>query len=118
MFKAVRILIDSEAPIPIADHAYHRQIIARVRTKQTLEEPGKLYKAGTSAHSRTATLDEYVVIQRMIIEGKDEKWMIWGTTQPATLKQIDTLLEEAPTEKFRDRFSEQFQRWSGNAPSM
>lgn len=88
-----------------------RQVVAKIKTKQTLERG--------SEHSQTVEREEYVVIQRVIMEGSDDKWMIWGTTEPASSEEIDKLLEEgASNTTFKDTFSQYFQKWSGNAPPM
>lgn len=87
---AVRILSDRQVPLPFGgQQASLRQIVARVRSKQTLTRGETNLRA---AESKTEDKIEYVVIQRMNIENEKEDWKIWGTTQPLTEAQIEEML--------------------------
>jgi len=33
-------------------------------------------------------VDEYVVIQRRVMKGKEEPWMVWGTTQETSVDEV------------------------------
>jgi len=111
-FKSTQILVDSEAQIPLGEHATMRQVIAKIKTKQTLDK-------NNGEPPKTRRKDEYVVIQQMRTEGLTDKWMIWGTTQPSTDQQIDKLIEHsAQQEKFRDKVDQHFAKWSHGAKGM
>lgn len=89
-----------------------RQVIAKIKTKQTLDK-------NNGEPPKTRRKDEYVVIQQMRTEGLTDKWMIWGTTQPSTDQQIDKLIEHsAQQEKFRDKVDQHFAKWSHGAKGM
>lgn len=44
-------------------------------------------------------VDEYVVIQRRIMKGKEEPWMVWGTTQETSVDEMLGKLESAVTKE-------------------
>jgi len=111
-FKSTQILVDSQAQIPLGEHATLRQVIAKIKTKQTLDK-------NDGQPPETILKDEYVVIQQLRTDGLADKWMIWGTTQPSTDRQIDNLLEVAThEEKFSDKFNEQMTKWSDSTRGM
>lgn len=111
-FKATQILLDSEAQIPLGEHASLRQVVVKIKTKQTLDK-------NNGDPPKTTLKDEYVVVQVMRTEGLMDKWMIWGTTQPSSDKQIDNLIEDsAQQEKFSDKFDQQFAKWSDSTKGM
>lgn len=84
MFKSTRVITDRFGQLPFGRDARLRQVIVKIRSKQTLDK-----NDGTAP--KTKDVEEYVVIQKMRIDGEDGEWMIWGTTQPSTEKQIDEL---------------------------
>lgn len=110
---AVRIMTDRQSPLPFGgQQASIRQIVARVRSRQTLTRGATNLK---DAESKTEDKEEFIVIQRMNIEDEKEDWKIWGTTQPLTEAQIEELLVRPKTTNSAwDRFKATI---SGAAPS-
>lgn len=85
MFKSTRIMVDRTVPTGIGKDGTMRQVVVKIRGDQTLDK-----NDGTGP--KTKYVEEYVVIQKMKIEGESGTWMIWGTTQPCTEKEMDEIL--------------------------
>ena len=72
------------------------QVVIRLRSIQSLERIQKGVAGqedmiiGGSGEGRK--LVEFIVLQRMMIEGEERPWMVWGTTQES--KVADVLGEE------------------------
>lgn len=106
-FSATKIVSDRVAPLPFGQNNLLRQCVVRIRTRQRLDRHD-----GTGP--KTANLTEYVVLQRMRIEGQDEGWKIWGTTKPSTMEEIEKIMEASPTTpRFRDTLQGQLSRLTG-----
>ncbi|KAI9824376.1 MAG: hypothetical protein M1819_000882 [Sarea resinae] len=84
--RGVRCVSDRYTQLPI-EGAGIRQAVVRIPSRQSLT---KLAADGTTVpgSGRERNLVEYVVIQKRIIKGKDEPWMVWGTTEETTLKTV------------------------------
>lgn len=72
------------------------QVVVKIKSTQSLQRiaKGNHEKVGTDGHgSQDApkTLVEYVVLQRMMLDGKESPWRIWGTTQET---KVDDVLGE------------------------
>ena len=74
------------------------QVVLRLKSIQSLQ---KIIK-GTGGKEDTIVdgpgkkeLVEFMVLQKMILEGHEEPWMVWGTTQES--KAEDVLGEKSPT---------------------
>lgn len=63
-----------------------RQSIVKIKSRQVFDK-------GDGNGEKTVDVTEYVVIQRLYGEGNEKKWMIWGTVQPSTKEEIDSLFE-------------------------
>ena len=78
--------------LPIKNSAI-RQVVVRIRSKQSL---AKIIPAARKGKRETVVegtdkekdVDEYVVIQRRIMNGKEGAWMIWGTTQETSVDEV------------------------------
>lgn len=76
------------------DDAGVRQAVVRICSRQRLSR----YKADGSLVAGTGEerdVMEYVVIQRMLWEGKENDWMVWGTTEETTLEAIEEAKRKA-----------------------
>lgn len=101
MFKSTRIIADRMGQIPIGRDGRLRQVTVKIKSEQTLDKHD-----GTGP--KTKYVEEYVVIQKMRIDGIEDRWMIWGTTQPSTESQIDEIFsKKASTPSFMDQVSTQ-----------
>ncbi|KFX96049.1 hypothetical protein V490_03522 [Pseudogymnoascus sp. VKM F-3557] len=82
-----RVMSNRAATLPV-DDAGVRQAVVRICSRQRLSR----YKADGSLVAGTGEerdVMEYVVIQRMLWEGKENDWMVWGTTEETTLEAIE-----------------------------
>ncbi|KFY58969.1 hypothetical protein V496_05869 [Pseudogymnoascus sp. VKM F-4515 (FW-2607)] len=82
-----RVMSNRAATLPF-DDAGVRQAVVRICSRQRLSR----YKADGSLVAGTGEerdVMEYVVIQRMLWEGKENDWMVWGTTEETTLEAIE-----------------------------
>lgn len=64
----------------------------RIRSKQSLAKiiPATKGQPETVVEGtdKEKNVDEYVVIQRRIIKGKEDQWMVWGTTQETRVDEV------------------------------
>jgi hypothetical protein len=106
-FSATKVVSDRVAPLPFGNNNLLRQCVVRIRTRQRLDRHD-----GTGP--KTADLTEYVVLQRMRIQGQDEGWKMWGTTKPSTTEEIEKIMGANPTtSRFRDALQGQLSRLTG-----
>lgn len=84
--KSTRVVVDRVGQIPIGKDSSMRQVIVKIRSEQTLDK-------NDGKGPKTRYVEEYVVIQKMKIEGEPGNWMIWGTTQPSSEEQIDEMFK-------------------------
>lgn len=84
--------------LPTAKSAIY-QVVVKMKSVQSLERKIK----GTGGREEAVvkgpgdgqkSMVEYLVLQRMILEGKEQPWMVWGTTQESKVE--DVLREESP----------------------
>jgi protein MBA1 len=62
-----------------------RQAVVRVRSRQALIR----YRPNGTRYFQTGAeqdVEEYVVIQKQKVHGREGPWMLWGTTDPTTLE--------------------------------
>lgn len=64
-----------------------RQAVVRISSQQRLTRfrPDGSIVPGTG---ETKDVQEYVVIQKKVDQGKEDSWVVWGTTEETTLKSI------------------------------
>jgi hypothetical protein len=89
-FHSTKILFDRLNPLPMKD-SWCRQFVVRLKTRQSLDK-------GDGKGPRVANLTEYVVIQKLRIQGAEEPWKIWGTIHPSTMEEIDDMLESGSSD--------------------
>ena len=106
-FNATKIVSDKLAPLPFGQNNLLRQVVVRISSRQQLQTTD-------TPVGKTADLTEYVVIQRMRMDGVDEGWKLWGTTKPSTLQEIEqTLGGTSTTPRFVDTFRDQASKLTG-----
>ena len=66
--------------------------MVRIRSKQSLARiipatkgQGEAVVEGTDTDKEVS---EYVVIQRRIVQGKEDPWLVWGTTQETSVDEV------------------------------
>lgn len=82
-----------------SDESVMMQVVVKVKSTQSLQKftqsvGGKEDTVIPGPEEGPKTLVEYVVLQRMMIEGEEKKWMIWGTMQESKVE--DVIGEENP----------------------
>lgn len=93
-----KVVSDRAVTVPIAAGALLRQVVVRIRSHQRMYY-AKMINEGSGAWQREVKvqdLTEYVVIQKMIVEGREAEvpWKIWGTVQEADEKAVEELLSK------------------------
>ena len=68
------------------------QVVVKIKSMQSLETIIKGTEEGDDTSSRIADDDnkrlvEYLVLQRIMIDGEEQPWMVWGTTQETSVDQ-------------------------------
>lgn len=91
-----KIVSDRIVPFPLTKNAYIRQCIVRIKSLQELD-------LGDGSPPTHADLTEYLVMQQLKLEGQQPVWKIWGTTKPASKKEVEELIKEGL--KGEDRIS-------------
>jgi len=76
---AVRVVCDRSAPIPGLKDAGIRQTTIRIKSVQGLETPGQ--------ERVVKSLKEYLVIQKLTLDGEEGPWKIWGTTTETSTEE-------------------------------
>lgn len=99
---AVKVVQDRLAPLPFPNSSF-RQCTVRIDSVQAA-------KTGSMPKPDVFNLTEYVVIQKLTLNGKELPWKLWGTVEPSTMEDIDKLLgtsnvSETLSSRFRDNFS-------------
>lgn len=107
--KSTTIVSDKLAEVDQSRGFKIRQVVAKLRTQQTLDQHDGVSR-------KDQQLDEYLVFQKMIFEGKEEKWMVWGTTMPMNEQQLDEFFTaSARQESFWDKLKSMFGSFAGGA---
>lgn len=75
----------------------------RIRSKQSLAKIIPATKGRRESvvegTDREKQVDEYVVIQRRVMKGKEEPWMVWGTTQETSVDEVLRKVKPAVAKK-------------------
>ena len=88
-----RIVSTRIAMIPDMPNSAIYQVIVKIRSLQSLERLRKrrggkddtLIEAPGNKPKQKA---EYLVLQRMMLKGKEQPWMIWGTTEETEVEDV------------------------------
>jgi mitochondrial protein MBA1 len=91
-FTGVRVLSDRATPIPDFPDSGIRQIVLRISSQQSRETYSSEYGAleGLPPPAKIQDCTEYIVIQKVRINGFEKDWQIWGYTKPTTLEDLDS----------------------------
>jgi len=87
---AVRVVSDRVIAIPFGKQSYLRECIVRIKSIQAM----RIHLAGKPS-IRQERHTEYVVMQKMNINGEPGDWKIWGTIDPSTKELEDILTGKA-----------------------
>lgn len=90
-FKAVHILADTQATLPVGPGLLVRQVFVRIDSTQTLDK-----KDGTDVIAKN--IREYMIIQQRIVEEKPEEWKVWGTIEPTTTEEALEMIQTGKDE--------------------
>lgn len=91
--KRPRVMSNRAASLMI-DDAGIRQAVVRICSRQRLSR----YKADGSlvkGSGEERDVKEYVVIQRKLWAGKEEDWIVWGTTGETTVEALEEAQRKA-----------------------
>ena len=88
ILKSTQMLADRFAPLPVGQEASLRQLFVRIRSKQTLDR-------NDGKGAKTVDRSEIVVVQQMRMDGEEDEWKIWGTTEATKGEKLDEMLEDA-----------------------
>ena len=83
-FAAVRVVSDRAAPIPGLKGAGIRQTVVRIVSEQELETKDKII---------TKRSAEWIVLQKMTMDGQERGWKIWGTVEPTDTAEAEKQAE-------------------------
>lgn len=86
-----KLMNDVVGQIPTAPDTLLRQVVVRIKSKQR-------YNLNDGKGEQTKTLTEYIVLQKLISQGDDADWRVWGTVNPTTVKEIKAILENDSAE--------------------
>lgn len=79
-----------------------RQCVVRIKSVQSLRRTDARATPEESAGKEQEVL-EYVVVQRRVWKGVEERWRLWGTTMETRLedweKTMDPEIDEVPAQK-------------------
>jgi hypothetical protein len=85
--KAAKVVAEQLVPLPLGGKdATIRQAVVKIKSRQE-------YDKGDGKGQRVKDLTEYVVVQKMTGDGMERDWMMWGTVEPSTVKEIETMIE-------------------------
>lgn len=85
--KFTRVVSDRAVRLPM-ELSGQRQAVVRIQSRQSLTKyrPDGSVVPGTGQEKE---LREYVVIQKRLLNGKEEPWFVWGTTEETTLEEVE-----------------------------
>ncbi|KAI9875788.1 MAG: hypothetical protein M1830_007998 [Pleopsidium flavum] len=83
--RSARVVSDRAARLPI-EGAGLRQAVVRIRSRQSLTR----WRDGQKVQGTGQEKDvkEYVVIQKKLWKGAEDRWMVWGTTEETTMDHL------------------------------
>lgn len=94
-----RIVSNNALPLGL-DHieASLQQAIVRIKSEQVLDVQGvgKEFRE-VQSKPKQSHMVEYMVLQRLIVEGRPRSWKVWGFTELATMATIEQGEEFART---------------------
>ncbi|EEH34840.1 hypothetical protein PAAG_05887 [Paracoccidioides lutzii Pb01] len=71
-----------------------RQIVVRIQSRQTLSRTPppvtKEAQSKTPVRAKQQDSTEYIVLQRMVIGGKEKNWKVWGLASATTMEDMET----------------------------
>ncbi|KAJ9634046.1 hypothetical protein H2204_006595 [Knufia peltigerae] len=99
---SARVVSDRLAPLPMPNSSF-RQCTVRIRSTQ-------YYRLSNMTEGNMKNLTEYVVIQKLTLNGKESPWKMWGTVDPNTVEEVEKMIEGGKTQdtiggRFRDQLS-------------
>ena len=77
---------DRATSIPGMTNCGIRQTVVRISSVQSKD---KIVNGEAEPSTTKQVCNEYIVIQQMCWNGKDEPWRIWGHTSPTTVKDLE-----------------------------
>jgi len=85
--KRPRVMSNRAASLMI-DGAGLRQAVVRICSTQRLTRyrPDGTVVPGSG---KEKDVQEYIVIQKKLFQGKEEDWIVWGTTEETTLEKLE-----------------------------
>jgi mitochondrial protein MBA1 len=106
------VVNDVVGQLPMASDALLRQCTVRIKSVQE-------YRKKRGQQIQTKAVTEYIVMQKMIWQGEDEPWKIWGTVEPSTEKEITELFDEERAQGgLADRVRSLMPNVGGGGPMM
>ena len=80
-----RIVSTNIIPLEIDNSALY-QVVVKIRSLQSLV---RLPVNGSASDATDKMkMEEYVVLQRMMLEGKEERWKVWGTIEESKVEDV------------------------------
>jgi protein MBA1 len=86
-----KVMADRASALPMKESGL-RQAVVRIHSQQSLE----IYDAQGNlvpGSGEPKELKEYFVIQKLLKEGREGPWLIWGTTEETTVEKLDSDLK-------------------------
>lgn len=62
------------------------QVVVKIKSMQSLERTPK--NGPASDMTKAKKMVEYVVLQRMMLRGEEQKWKIWGTIEESKVEDV------------------------------
>lgn len=104
-YSSARVVSDKATAIPFGKQSYLRECIVRIKSVQSVSTRGK------SLHTDKFT--EYIVLQKLTVDGDEGKWRVWGTVDPSK-EELEEILSGKNKGANSNGFAEQFkERMSG-----
>ncbi|KAI9740109.1 MAG: hypothetical protein M1818_004860 [Claussenomyces sp. TS43310] len=84
--KRERVMSNRAAALMIEGSGI-RQAVVRISSQQSLT---RFYVDGSivPGTGKRKDVQEYIVIQKRLLHGKEEDWVVWGTTEESTLESV------------------------------
>lgn len=88
-----RIVSTRIAQLPDTPNSAIFQVVVKVKSVQSLERIRKGKDGGEDTviagpGSDQKQMVEYLVLQRMMLKGKENPWMVWGTTEETKVEDV------------------------------
>lgn len=88
-----RIVSTRIAMLPDMPNSAVYQVVVKLKSEQTLERIRRAEDGGADIVTKgpgnePKQMVEYLVLQRMTLEGKENPWMIWGTTEETKVEDV------------------------------